>query len=69
MSRFLLNFPDEGDPTRNGRKRVDKVVAIIGKGVQIVVLGAALLVLFQITGGDWNVNRIREMIPAAAKVG
>ncbi len=69
MPRFLLHFPDEVIPKPKWRVRLDSIAAIGRTGVQIVFLGATLFVLFQITCGDWSVDRIREMIPPAVKAG
>ena len=69
MPRFLLHFPDEAIPKPKWRARLETMAAIGRTAVPLVFLALTLVVLFQITGGDWTVNRIREMIPSAVKAG
>ena len=69
MPRFLLHFPDEIIPKPKWRARLSSIAVIGRTAVPLVVLAVTLAVLFQITGGDWGVNRIREMIPSAVKAG
>ncbi len=69
MPRFLLHFPDEVSPKPKWRARLDAISAVGRTAVPLVFLALTLVVLFQITGGDWSVSRLREMIPSAVKAG